>query len=48
MATKSLGSWLRETVRLPGLAVEVLIPKLIAKQVCEVRHLKILREAGGL
>ena len=48
MAQKSLGSWLRETVRLPGEAVEALIPKLIAKQVCEVRHLKILREAGGL
>ena len=48
MAQKSLGSWLRETVRLPGEAVETLIPKLIAKQVCEVRHLKILREAGGL
>ena len=47
-AQKSLGSWLRETVRLPGKAVEVLIPKLIAKQVCELRHLKILREAGGL
>ena len=44
----ALGPWLRETVRLPGLAVEVLIPKLIAKQVCEVRHLKTLREAGGL
>ena len=48
MAQTSLGSWLRETVQLPSEAVEALIPKLIAKQVCEVRQLKILREAGVL
>ena len=48
MAQKSLGSWLRETVRLPGLALEVLIPKLMAEKILEVRQLKTLREAGGL
>ena len=48
MSNKSLGFWLRNVVRLPGEAVDVLIPKLIAKQVCELKHLKILREAGGL
>jgi hypothetical protein len=48
MSNKSLGFWLRNVVRLPSEAVDVLIPKLIAKQVCELKHLNILREAGGL
>ena len=48
MSRHSLGSFLRGTVGLSAETVDMLVPKLTAKQVCEVRHLKALRDAEGL
>ena len=39
--------WLRETVGLSEVAVQELIPKLIDKRVCEVKHLQILRASSA-